>query len=196
MSTSRTCCTAHLDRWLVLVLVQSSLIRSRDFRLHRILGWSSIALFAVLIVTSWHMVRMMWRPANRFRSSSAKLFAYSDVTALPLLVIAYAGAIYYRKDRHLHSRLDFRDAAGGLLPRRRACSTDLAGNGRADLLDAPDLSADDRGAGRRHLHRLEERSAALALPFASRGSRSPTPRSSRPGIAMVRWRRQGDRRNP
>lgn len=102
--------------WLVLVLVQATLIRSRDYRLHRILGWSSVALFAVLIVTSWHMLVMMLTPGNALPFDLAKLFAYSDVTALPLLVIAYAGAIYYRKDRHLHSRLISVTLLAGLLP--------------------------------------------------------------------------------
>lgn len=102
--------------WLVLVLVQATLIRSRDYRLHRILGWSSIALFTVLIVTSWHMLVKMLSPGNPLPFDLAKLFAYSDVTALPLLIIAYAGAIYYRKDRHLHSRLISVTLLAGLLP--------------------------------------------------------------------------------
>ncbi len=114
--------TAHMlhgassTGWLVLVLVQSSLIRSRDFRLHRILGWSSVALFAVLLVTSWHMMTLMLGPGAALPFGLAKLFAYSDVTALPLLVIAYAAAIYYRKDRHVHSRLISVTLLAGLLP--------------------------------------------------------------------------------
>lgn len=102
--------------WLVLVLVQSTLIRSRDYRMHRILGWASVVLFAVLIVTSWHMLTLMLGPDAALPFALAKLFAYSDVTALPLLIIAYGGAIYYRKDRHVHSRLISVTLLAGLLP--------------------------------------------------------------------------------
>ena len=46
----------------------------------------------------------------------AKLFAYSDVTALPLMILLYLGAIVWRKDRHLHSRLVSATLLAGLLP--------------------------------------------------------------------------------
>lgn len=102
--------------WLVFVLVQASLIRSRDFKWHRRLGWASVALFVTLIVTSWHMMVLMLSPGNPLPFELAKLFAYSDVTALPLLVIAYVGAIIQRKDRHVHSRLISVTLLAGLLP--------------------------------------------------------------------------------
>jgi hypothetical protein len=34
-----------------------------------------------------------------------KLFAYSDLLTLPLLIVLYGGAILLRKDRYIHSRL-------------------------------------------------------------------------------------------
>lgn len=102
--------------WLALVLVQASLIRSRDYKLHRVLGWASVALFLVLVVTSWHMLVLMLSPGNQLPFELAKLFAYSDVTALPLLIAAYAGAIIQRKDRHVHSRLISVTLLAGLLP--------------------------------------------------------------------------------
>jgi hypothetical protein len=46
----------------------------------------------------------------------AKIFGYADVTALPLLIIAYVGAIVLRKDRHVHSRLISVTLFAGLLP--------------------------------------------------------------------------------
>jgi hypothetical protein len=94
--------------WLVLVLVQAGLIRSRDIKLHRILGWSSLAIFAVMIITSCQMLVLMLSgktPGLAMPFELAKLFAYSDVTALPLVIICYSGAIILRKDRHIHSRL-------------------------------------------------------------------------------------------
>lgn len=102
--------------WLVLVLVQAALIRSRLFKAHRVLGWSSVLLFAVLIVTSWQVLALMLSGKSGVPFDFAKLFAYSDITAVPLMVICYAGAIIARKDRHVHSRLISVTLLAGLLP--------------------------------------------------------------------------------
>lgn len=104
--------------WLVLVLVQASLIGARRFKWHRILGWISLPWFVLLIITSCQMVILMMSGtgAMPIPFDQAKLFGYSDVTALPLLIIAYAGAIILRKDRHVHSRLISITLLAGLLP--------------------------------------------------------------------------------
>jgi hypothetical protein len=104
--------------WLVLVLVQASLIGSRKFKLHRILGWTSVAVFVLLIATSCHMLVLMMSATGGIPIpfEMAKIFGYSDVTALPLLIIVYAGAIILRKDRHVHSRLISITLLAGLLP--------------------------------------------------------------------------------
>lgn len=102
--------------WLVLVMVQATLISSRQFKWHRVLGWSSVLLFAVLIVSSLQMLALMLSGKTGVPFAFAKLFAFSDVTALPLLVICYAAAIVRRKDRHVHSRLISVTLLAGLLP--------------------------------------------------------------------------------
>ena len=103
--------------WLVLVLAQAALIRAREFKWHRVLGWSSLLLFAVLLVTSWHMMALLLSGKGApMPFELAKLFVYSDVTALPLFIICYAGAIILRKDRHVHSRLVSTTLLAGLLP--------------------------------------------------------------------------------
>jgi hypothetical protein len=103
--------------WLVLVLAQATLIRSRQFKWHRVVGWSSLLLFAVLLVTSWHVMALLLSGKGApMPFQFAKLFIYSDVTALPLFIICYAGAIVLRKDRHVHSRLVSTTLLAGLLP--------------------------------------------------------------------------------
>jgi hypothetical protein len=104
--------------WLVLVLVQASLIRSGLYRWHRVLGWGSALLFALLIWSSWQVLVLMLSGGSAvpLPLDFAKLFAYSDVTALPLMVLLYGGAIVWRKDRHLHSRLISATLLAGLLP--------------------------------------------------------------------------------
>jgi hypothetical protein len=102
--------------WLVLVLVQAGLIRSGRFKWHRVLGWSSLLLFAVLLVSSWNVLALMLSGKSGVPYDFAKLFALSDVTAVPLMIIAYGAAIVLRKDRHVHSRLVSVTLLAGLLP--------------------------------------------------------------------------------
>ena len=91
--------------WLLLVIVQASLIRGRQFRVHRLIGWSSTVLFAAMVVTSWQIVALMLSGKTGIPFQFAKPFAYSDLTTLPLMIILYSAAIALRKDRHVHSRL-------------------------------------------------------------------------------------------
>jgi hypothetical protein len=91
--------------WLVLVIVQAVLIRSRSFKWHHLLGWTSLAVFAALMVTSVQMVALMLDGHRQMPFETAKIFGYSDLTTLPLLAILYGAAIWLRKDRHVHSRL-------------------------------------------------------------------------------------------
>lgn len=104
--------------WLVLVLVQASLIGFRQFKIHRVLGWISVAVFTLLIITSCHMLTLMLAGKGPLAQpfAMAKIFGYSDFTALPLLIIAYVAAIVLRKDRHVHSRLISVTLFAGLLP--------------------------------------------------------------------------------
>ncbi len=103
--------------WLVLVLVQASLIQSRLYKWHRMLGWASILLFISLMLSSWKVLALMLAGKGApMPFEFAKLFALSDVTALPLFFIAYVAAIWFRKDRHLHSRLLSVTLLAGLLP--------------------------------------------------------------------------------
>lgn len=103
--------------WLVLVLVQASLIRSRRHKWHRLLGWASILAFASLMISAWKVLALLLAGKGApMPFEFAKLFAISDVTALPLFFIAYVAAIAFRKDRHLHSRLIAITLLAGLLP--------------------------------------------------------------------------------
>lgn len=103
--------TAHLVHgwtmtgWLLVVLVQATLIRQRQYKWHRLLGWSSVAMFALMFGSSWQMVVLMLSGKTHLPFDMAKFFAWTDLIDMPLLLFLYGGAIYWRKDRHLHSRL-------------------------------------------------------------------------------------------
>lgn len=94
-----------MTAWIVLVLTQSLLIRSRQYKWHRTLGWSSLALFVAMVATSMHVVAIMLSGKSGLPFEAAKFFGYSDIVDLPLLLLSFGGAIYWRKNRHLHSRL-------------------------------------------------------------------------------------------
>jgi hypothetical protein len=91
--------------WLLLVLTQATLIRSRQYRVHRILGWSSLGLFLAMVGSSLQMMALMLSGKSHLPFEFAKFFGYSDIVDMPLLFLLYGGAIWFRKDRHLHSRL-------------------------------------------------------------------------------------------
>lgn len=102
--------------WIVLVLTQALLIRSRRFKWHRTLGWSSLVLFVAMVVTSWQMIVLMLSGATLLPFEAAKFFAYSDILDMPLLIFFFCGAIYWRKDRHLHSRLMITTVLTSIVP--------------------------------------------------------------------------------
>jgi hypothetical protein len=102
--------------WLLLVLVQASLIRARNYKLHRTLGWSSLALFVVLVATSWRMIGVMLSGASGMPFDLAKLLALSDLATLPLFIVFYGAALWLRRDRHVHSRLISATVLVGMIP--------------------------------------------------------------------------------
>lgn len=94
-----------MTAWIVLVLAQSLLIRSRQYKVHRILGWCSLALFVAMVVTSCQVIALMLSGKSGLPFEAAKFFGYSDIVDMPLLLFFFGAAIWWRKDRHLHSRL-------------------------------------------------------------------------------------------
>ncbi len=93
--------------WLVVVLTQALLIRSHQYKLHRMLGWASVALFCMMFGSSLQVVSVMLSQGSAvgLPYEADKFFAYSDIINLPLIPFLFGGAIYWRKDRYLHSRL-------------------------------------------------------------------------------------------
>jgi hypothetical protein len=91
--------------WVTLVLTQALLIRARQYKYHRILGWSSLALFVAMLVTSSQVFILMLSGKSGLPFEAAKFFGYSDIADWPLLVFSFGAAIYWRKNRQMHSRL-------------------------------------------------------------------------------------------
>lgn len=94
-----------MTAWIVLVLVQALFIRSLKYKWHHILGWSGLALFVAMVVTSCQVITIMLSGKSGLPFEAAKFFGYSDIVDMPLLLFFFGAAIYWRKDRQLHSRL-------------------------------------------------------------------------------------------
>jgi hypothetical protein len=58
-----------------------------------------------MVVTSCHMMALMLSGKTHLAFAAAKFFGYSDIVDMPLLLFFFGSAIYWRKNRLLHSRL-------------------------------------------------------------------------------------------
>lgn len=108
LSEVRTVHLVHgwtMTAWIVLVLTQALLIRNRKHKWHRTLGWTSLALFVAMVATSAQVIALMLSGKSGLPFEGAKFFGYSDLVDMPLMIFFFCAAIYWRKDRHLHSRL-------------------------------------------------------------------------------------------
>jgi hypothetical protein len=101
--------------WYLLLPLQAGLIRARRVRAHRTLGWSSVALAAVMTATGMlvlgvQMAQALASPAPSFWSS----FGLMVLATLVLFIGFYTAAIVLRRDRAIHKRLMLVAGAAGL----------------------------------------------------------------------------------
>lgn len=96
--------------WLLLLVVQAFLIRAGRHSLHRALGWTSVLLVSVLLLTSVQAMQHFYRAAiTRMPVDTALSLLAQSVTALSLLLVFYTLALLRRK--HLHQHVAFMVAA-------------------------------------------------------------------------------------
>src|SRR3546814_4301060 len=58
-----------------------------------------------MLATSCQVLALMLSGKSGLPFEAAKFFGYSDIADMPVLIFFFAAAIYWRKDRQLHSRL-------------------------------------------------------------------------------------------
>ena len=92
--------------WIVFFIMQSALIRSRNVRLHRRLGWFGVGLaVAVVVVGAWtaiSIVRFSIEQKDPFNSTA---FTIVQVLDLACFTVPFALAIYWRRKPEFHRRL-------------------------------------------------------------------------------------------
>ena len=94
--------------WVLFFILQTALVRTRNVRIHRTLGWFGVALgSAVPLIGVSTAVTM-----DRFRSSvlhvaNAGRFAIISFNDMVCFTVAFALAVYWRKKPDYHRRLMF-----------------------------------------------------------------------------------------
>jgi uncharacterized membrane protein YozB (DUF420 family) len=91
--------------WVLLLIAQSLLIGRGNVRIHRRLGWASIALVVLLVGTSSYMVWIELTGDAGFPRDLRLSLVFLDVAFLILFVTMYGLGLAYRRNRRLHSRL-------------------------------------------------------------------------------------------
>lgn len=105
--------------WMLLVIVQAWLIERpgpTPRRLHRRLGWTSLAFAAALVVTGLMVVHRMLADPDGLPSSLRLTLAWIDLWSLLAFTLLYAGALARRRDRAVHARLMGSTVLVGLIP--------------------------------------------------------------------------------
>jgi hypothetical protein len=109
--------------WVLFFILQPSLVRTRNVRIHRTLGWFGAALAALMLVLGFLTATGMDRVAfQKSHNMAAPSFLIVQVMDLLCFAVPFALAIYWRKKPEFHRRLmlvatcALTDAAFGRFP--------------------------------------------------------------------------------
>jgi hypothetical protein len=90
--------------WILLLITQGLLARTRHLALHRTLGWSSLVLVPLFLVSGTALLCASLAGTNPFQKAFAPRLTFVDLIALGDFAFCYAMAIRYRRQRPLHAR--------------------------------------------------------------------------------------------
>jgi hypothetical protein len=92
--------------WLLFFILQSALIRTRNVRVHRSLGWLGAAMGPAIIVVGLSTSIIMARYEIRYHhATDAAAFLIVRFLDLTCFALAFALAIYWRRKPEYHRRL-------------------------------------------------------------------------------------------
>lgn len=90
--------------WLLLLITQGYLMRTRRVALHRALGRTSLVIVPLFLVSGLFIVHdMLTRDSNFARTFGPRL-SFVDLSTLAWFAFAYVMALRYRKTMALHAR--------------------------------------------------------------------------------------------
>ncbi len=92
--------------WVLFFILQSALVRTRNVRLHRTLGWFGLALAVGVLVIGYLTATGMDRFfLQRFHDADTPAFLIIQLMDLVSFAIPFALAIYWRRRPEYHRRL-------------------------------------------------------------------------------------------
>lgn len=101
--------------WMMLPLVQYRLIASRRRSLHRSVGWASLVLAAIVVLSGIYVVQIMaYNNIARFRLLDVK-FVWLDLTGIALFCVYVAFAVLAARNRDVRLHVTAL-AASALIP--------------------------------------------------------------------------------
>ena len=90
--------------WMLLLIGQGWLMRTRRLALHRTIGKCSIVLAALFVVSGLLIMRDMLTRDSGFARMFGPRLAFIDLSSVLFFAFAYGAAIYYRRNMALHAR--------------------------------------------------------------------------------------------
>jgi hypothetical protein len=102
--------------WLVMLVVQPLLYRTRLMKWHRLLGKISFILAPMVVISAFNMITAMLLAKENYPPLIAYQLAFIDFFTLALFIYFYVQAIVNRKNIQLHSRFLVCTVLGPLIP--------------------------------------------------------------------------------
>lgn len=90
--------------WMLLLIAQAWLQRTRQRVAHRLLGRASILVVIAFVVSGALMMQAMLRSSSPFSQQFGVRLAFLDLTSVLFFVLAYGLAIAQRRNVQLHAR--------------------------------------------------------------------------------------------
>lgn len=91
--------------WMLLLLAQALLARGKGLKVHRRLGWASLALVPLFMVSGLLMIRAILQGQDPFSQAFGRPLAFIDATTLGYFAAAYGLALRHRRNLPVHARL-------------------------------------------------------------------------------------------
>lgn len=97
---------AIFSAWVILFIVQTALVRTRNVRLHRRLGWFGVGLgIAIPILGVWTAVTMARFNLRQFHSAHAEADLIIPLFDIAAFTVTFGLAVYWRRRPEFHRRL-------------------------------------------------------------------------------------------
>lgn len=93
--------------WIAVFVAQSTLVRAKKIKIHRILGWFGAGLAAFMVISGFAVANIMLRFENAVLHRNVASFLAILWVDLIIFGACMALAIYFRKKPEYHRRLVF-----------------------------------------------------------------------------------------